>query len=201
MRVLRRQRLLVRRDGGRLQFLQGHHVRAGGGHRAGGALRVGVVGVDVVRGHGEVAAGAGLVEEQAAEEVEPHAHRQNQRDQRRRRLADQGDHQQHRDQQAEPRQEGLGEAAEVADGVRDVRVGGHDRRQEQGDHGRDQAPAPDPPVAAPAADRPVEQAPNPVLPALGVRAAAVRLRHVRLLRHTVASLPAVHTVAPCDSAP
>ena len=59
----------------------------GGGHVPGGARRVGVVGVDVVGGDGQVAAGAGLVAEQPAEEVQPDHRRQQQRDQRGRRAA------------------------------------------------------------------------------------------------------------------
>ena len=62
----------------------------------GGGRRVGVVGVDVVGGDGEIAAAARLVGELPAEEADPGEDRQQQRDQRGRRAA------QHRERPAAP---------------------------------------------------------------------------------------------------
>ncbi|MBT2514658.1 hypothetical protein J7E82_14285 [Arthrobacter sp. ISL-30] len=79
VRVRLRQLLLVRAQGLRGQLHQCQHVSTGGGQAAGGADRVGIFGADVVLDHGEVPARVGLVAEQAAEEVQPHHDRQQQR--------------------------------------------------------------------------------------------------------------------------
>lgn len=134
--------LLVRTSGLLGQLLQGQHVRAGGGQVTGGADRVGVLGADVVADDGEVAAGVRLVAEQPAEQVQPHRYRQQQRGHRGGGAAPQRRGQQHRYEQGEPRQEGLHQAAEVPDPVRDRRVEQHEQAQQQCQRREDRAALP-----------------------------------------------------------
>lgn len=153
-------------------------------------MRVGVVGVDVVGGHDQVAAGAGLVGDQAAEDVRPDRGRQQYREERGRGLPVDGPDDQERDGQAQPGQEGLGEASEVAHVVGQVRVEDHDEREQRGERGEDPAAPPDPRILAQCG----QPAPEAGSGGLGLRATVPRLRHVRLC-HTTA-LTAVLALRP-----
>lgn len=97
----------------------------------------GFAGADVVLDDREVASPVGLVAEQPAEEVQPHQDRQQQCDDRRGGAAPQRPGQQHGNEHPEPRQEGLHQAAQVPDPVRDPRVQQQEEAQQQcqyGDH-------------------------------------------------------------------
>lgn len=180
--VRRAQRLLVRGNRRRLELLQRHDVRAGLHDLPRGSLGVGVLGVDVVRGDRQIAAGARLSDEQSAEEVGPDDGRQQQRDQRGGGAPYQRGHEKHGYEKSQPRQEGLHETAQVADAVGDLGVQDHQQRRQDGEHRDDDAPPPDAPVAAPA----VGEGPDPALGRVVVVGAVHPGLSRVLLRHSAA---------------
>ncbi len=180
VRVGIRQFLLVRARGLRDQLLQRQQVRPGGGQVAGGAGGVGVGGADVVAGHSEVGTRVGLVDELPAEEVHPHHDRQQQRGHRRGGAAPQRPGEQHRDAQAEPRQEGLHQAAEVPGPVRNLRVQQHEQAKQQRQRCEHQAT---PPGLRPGADQ--DRPADARAPAADAALSGLCPVHQRLSSHTV----------------
>ncbi len=141
VRVRLRQLLLVRAPGLVGQLLERQQIRAGGGQVTGGAGRITVLGGHVVADHREIAGLVGLVAEQPAEEVQPQGDRQEQRDDGGGGAAPQRPGKQYREEQAEPRQEGLHQTAQTGQ-VRELPVKQQKQAEQQRTRGEDRAALP-----------------------------------------------------------
>lgn len=123
--------------GGRVQFLQRDDVGVGGQQRPDRTVHIGVVGVDVVRQHPQLAVTVGLVGQQPRERRQPEHQWQRGGDQRRRRSAQERPRRQWNDRPTEPGKERLDETSQVSHRVGNEPMqcqnGGHHHGQSGGD--------------------------------------------------------------------